>query len=70
MSTFETAGSAMLQLHEANRGVAFAIARAFGAVFAAPAILPRDQAFTGATLRQLEPGLAQEARQPDYIRSF
>lgn len=70
MSTFETAGSAMPQLHKANSGVAFAIARALGAVFAAPVILPRDDAFTGTTLQQLEPGLAQEAQRPDYLRSF
>ena len=70
MSTFETAGGAMLQIQEANRGLAFALARALSAVFSAPAILPRDHAFTGTTLHQLEPGLAQEARQPDYIRSF
>ncbi len=70
MSTFDSAGNAMLQLHNANRGLAFAIARALGAVFSAPAILPRDHAFSGTTLQELEPGLAQEARQPDYFRSF
>ena len=69
MSSFETSGAAMFQLHEANRALARGLAdflrtlfrRGYGEPFA----------LSGATFTELEPGLEKEAHLPaEHIKSF
>ena len=63
MTTFEPAGNAMLQMQDGTR----TLAQALAALFSRHGDTPRT-GFTGATFLAQEPGLASEAKLPEYMR--
>jgi hypothetical protein len=65
MTTFESAGFAALQLHEAERRLAHRIAAACRSLLRRG---PADDALSGVTFAQLEPDLATETGRPGIDR--
>ena len=64
MTTFELAGQAMIQSQDGSRSLAQAVAQFFSRR------RPEQTSLAGVTFLEQEPGLANEAKLPEYMRTI